>query len=265
MQLPSSNGAALTLPSSSACSVHTWAHPSLTTLSNEGVVAELGWARKAIKDVLGVTPNTMRPPFGDIDDRVRAISMQMGLTPIIWTVNPKSQLSYDTFDWQIGEPGVTEASVFNNFQTIIESTKSLDSGFILLEHDLQEEPVDLAVEKILPEAIAYTPALTMEPVITCLGFDMAQAYVETFDKDAKSNLDGASGASGSAAATTSSATKGSKASSTSAGAKASGVASQSAAASATAVNQNVSGAEKKGVWGVLGAAVAAVGAVAAMA
>jgi hypothetical protein len=28
---------------------------------------------------------TMRPPYGDIDDRVRYISLQMGLTPIIWT------------------------------------------------------------------------------------------------------------------------------------------------------------------------------------
>jgi hypothetical protein len=29
-------------------------------------VAELGWTRKAIKSVIGVTPLTMRPPYGDI-------------------------------------------------------------------------------------------------------------------------------------------------------------------------------------------------------
>ena len=29
-------------------------------------MAELGWTRKAIKTVLGVTPTTMRPPYGDI-------------------------------------------------------------------------------------------------------------------------------------------------------------------------------------------------------
>ena len=39
---------------------------ALTTLTNEQIVAELGWSRKVIKDVLGVTPTTMRPPFGDI-------------------------------------------------------------------------------------------------------------------------------------------------------------------------------------------------------
>lgn len=65
--------------------VHTWSHPSLTTLTNEQIVAELGWTKKVIKDVTGVTPNTWRPPYGDIDDRVRAIAAQMGLTPIIWT------------------------------------------------------------------------------------------------------------------------------------------------------------------------------------
>ena len=28
----------------------------------------------------------MRPPYGDIDDRVRYISLRMGLRPVIWTV-----------------------------------------------------------------------------------------------------------------------------------------------------------------------------------
>jgi peptidoglycan/xylan/chitin deacetylase (PgdA/CDA1 family) len=65
--------------------VHTWSHPSLTTLTNEQIIAELGWSRKIIKDVLGVTPNMMRPPFGDIDDRVRNISIALGLTPVMWT------------------------------------------------------------------------------------------------------------------------------------------------------------------------------------
>jgi peptidoglycan/xylan/chitin deacetylase (PgdA/CDA1 family) len=54
-------------------------------LTTDQVVAELGWARKAIKDVLGVTPTLMRPPYGDIDDRVRAISLAMGMVPVIWT------------------------------------------------------------------------------------------------------------------------------------------------------------------------------------
>jgi hypothetical protein len=38
----------------------------LTALTNAQIVAELGWTRKAIQAVLGVTPTTMRPPYGDI-------------------------------------------------------------------------------------------------------------------------------------------------------------------------------------------------------
>ena len=75
--------------------VYTWSHPYLTTLSNEQIIAELGWTKKIIKDVLGVTPNMMRPPYGDIDDRVRAISLAMGLTPVMWTrISPEA--TFDT-------------------------------------------------------------------------------------------------------------------------------------------------------------------------
>jgi len=67
----------------------------LTTLSTQQIVAEFGYTRAAIKAAIGVTPTTMRPPRGDIDDRVRAIALAMGLVPIIWT-NEGGQ-SYDTF------------------------------------------------------------------------------------------------------------------------------------------------------------------------
>lgn len=82
-------------------SVHTWHHQYLTTLTNEEVVAELGYTREIIKvsrngniyassspcaqDIIGVTPTTFRPPYGDFDDRIRAIAMAMGLQPIAWT------------------------------------------------------------------------------------------------------------------------------------------------------------------------------------
>jgi len=85
--------------------VHTWSHTALTTQSNEQIIAELGWTRKIMRDVLGVSPTYMRPPYGDIEcvfpvlvwcdtelmviqllsDRVRAISMAMNMYPVMWT------------------------------------------------------------------------------------------------------------------------------------------------------------------------------------
>lgn len=141
-------------------SVHTWAHPPLTTRTNEEIVAELGWSKEAIRQIvrklfppppppllrsyaahkictyadlitfflhfdfdtsgmfeqIGVTPNTMRPPYGDIDDRVRAISLQMGLTPIIWT--SVNGTSFDTFDWEIAG-GVVNADTVSSLQHLV--------------------------------------------------------------------------------------------------------------------------------------------------
>ena len=47
--------------------VHTWSHPPLTTLTNEQIIAELGWSKKVIQDTIGVVPLMMRPPYGDIE------------------------------------------------------------------------------------------------------------------------------------------------------------------------------------------------------
>ncbi|EFP92284.1 chitin deacetylase [Puccinia graminis f. sp. tritici] len=158
-------------------SVHTWSHPYLTTLSNVEIVAELGWSKKVIKDVLGVTPNTMRPPYGDIDDRVRFIAMSMGLTPIIWTTAPSGQ-TFDTQDWKISTGIVTPAQVLKNFQSIIAGAPDLPQGFIVLAHDLYPQSVALAVEFVLPAAIA-AGNLTIEPIITCLGKPLSEGYIET--------------------------------------------------------------------------------------
>jgi hypothetical protein len=43
----------------------------MCSLTNEQVFAELYYTKKIIHEVLGVTIQTWRPPYGDIDDRVR--------------------------------------------------------------------------------------------------------------------------------------------------------------------------------------------------
>ncbi|KAG0270539.1 chitin deacetylase, partial [Linnemannia exigua] len=60
--------------------MHTWSHSGLTTLTNHEIVAEIRWTEKAIRDVTGLTMKYVRPPFGDIDNRVREILRQMGYT-----------------------------------------------------------------------------------------------------------------------------------------------------------------------------------------
>ncbi|KAF9515384.1 carbohydrate esterase family 4 protein [Hydnum rufescens UP504] len=189
-------------------SVHTWSHPDLTTLTNEQIIAELGWTKKAIHDITGVTPNTWRPPYGSIDDRVRAIGQAMGLTAIIWTTGPNG-LDYDTCvvqsvlqtftvfiffffknfiffsnfgarnDWFI-PAGYPTGEVLDNFANIMNSAPALNTGFIILEHDLYQQTVDLAIGYILPNALSQ-PQFTLMSIISCLHKPLSDAYIETND------------------------------------------------------------------------------------
>ncbi|KAF7297161.1 NodB-like proteiny domain-containing protein [Mycena indigotica] len=158
--------------------VHTWSHPHLTALTNEQIVAELGWTRHAIKSVLGVTPTTMRPPYGDIDDRVRMISLAMGLVPIIWTRTP-SGASFDTFDWRVAGGVVDGTTSFNTFQNILSNATTLDTGFCVLQHDLYEITVDLALGYTMNAALSHNPAFNLESIGRCNKIPATNMFVES--------------------------------------------------------------------------------------
>ncbi|KAJ7875239.1 hypothetical protein B0H13DRAFT_1723203 [Mycena leptocephala] len=91
--------------------VHTWSHRYMTSFTNEGAFGELWYTLKAIKLVTGVTPRCWRPPFGDVDDRIRYIAAQLGLETVLW--------KYDSNDWKVGTNGVTTATVQANYNALI--------------------------------------------------------------------------------------------------------------------------------------------------
>ncbi|KAI9240280.1 MAG: hypothetical protein BYD32DRAFT_391966, partial [Podila humilis] len=76
---------------------HTWSHSGLTTLTNEEIVAELMWTQKYIFDHTGYKVKYFRPPYGDIDNRVRGIARELGFRTVIWSND------WDTQDWQLPE------------------------------------------------------------------------------------------------------------------------------------------------------------------
>jgi peptidoglycan/xylan/chitin deacetylase (PgdA/CDA1 family) len=160
--------------------VHTWSHHYLTSMTNDQIIAELGWSRKIIKDVTGVTPSFMRPPFGDIDDRVRNISIALGLTPIMWSrISPTA--TFDTEDFTVAGGTTSVGQVLQNWEYIMGNVSTRQSGFIVLEHDLFEQTVEIATGYILPDALARSPKLDIMPVSQCLGMPLGDAYVETND------------------------------------------------------------------------------------
>ncbi|KAL1922518.1 uncharacterized protein VTP21DRAFT_10057 [Calcarisporiella thermophila] len=119
---------------------HTWSHKALTSLTNEQIVSEMKWTELAIQQAIGVKPKYMRPPYGDIDDRVRALMVSMGLRVVIW--------NRDSFDWKLQTKQITLAEIDGNFTQWVQETPAADKGFISLEHDHSKDTVDIAIKHL---------------------------------------------------------------------------------------------------------------------
>ncbi|RUS22462.1 hypothetical protein BC937DRAFT_89027 [Endogone sp. FLAS-F59071] len=165
--------------------LHTWSHQVLTTLTNEEIVAELKYTEMIIKEVCGITPRYMRPPTGDIDDRVRSIATQLvrkictfhvrlsnininlftyfsgpkGYTPIMWDL--------DTNDWMHSLPsGPTAQQEDGNF-TLWTSSQytTANHGHIALQHELDNFTVGEAIKNIPKLKQAYN----VMSIASCIG------------------------------------------------------------------------------------------------
>ncbi|GAN09843.1 glycoside hydrolase/deacetylase [Mucor ambiguus] len=129
--------------------IHTWTHSYMTTLTNEQIVAELKWTELAIKEITGVSPRLFRPPYGDIDNRVRDIGTALGFTSVIW--------DHDTNDWMLGEnaPGFKSEWIDGNFTEWIAEAATATTGGLSLEHDIQKVTVDAAIRNLPALQKAY--------------------------------------------------------------------------------------------------------------
>ncbi|TKY88448.1 hypothetical protein EX895_002800 [Sporisorium graminicola] len=123
--------------------VHTWSHRYMTSLTTSQAFAELWYTIKAIKYVMGVTPTCWRPPYGDVDDRIRGIAQGLGLRTIMWNV--------DTNDWNIAPYGpIPTASMRQTYSSIISMATmapAATGGVIVLEHELEQSAMNMSVEQ----------------------------------------------------------------------------------------------------------------------
>ena len=95
-------------------------------MTTQTVVTDIEWTLRIIKDVIGIRVNCIRPPYGDIDDRVRAIIKAMGLTTYLW--------NYDSKDWKLNiDPNSVD--VGNDARIRASTWRSASIGVISLEHD----------------------------------------------------------------------------------------------------------------------------------
>ena len=82
-------------------------------------------------------------------------------------------------DWRVPAGQVNGSASFDTFRTILNNATSMDTGFIVLQHDLYEASVDLAVGYTLPYAIDFDPKLTFEPIGQCVKKPTADMYLES--------------------------------------------------------------------------------------
>jgi peptidoglycan/xylan/chitin deacetylase (PgdA/CDA1 family) len=87
---------------------HTWSHAHLTRLSDRAVRSEIRRTARELR-VVGVRPSTlMRPPYGDINRRVRADIRGLDEVPVLWTV--------DSNDWRGGSKRQIAASILRQLR-----------------------------------------------------------------------------------------------------------------------------------------------------
>jgi peptidoglycan-N-acetylglucosamine deacetylase len=65
---------------------HTFSHPDLT--SSDEVRGQLLSTIGAIRSVSGYTPCVFRPPYGDYDSSVLSTARSLGLSTVLWNVDP---------------------------------------------------------------------------------------------------------------------------------------------------------------------------------
>ena len=111
---------------------HSYNHPQFTQLDAAGIQKQMNDTNGMISQATGQRATVMRPPYGAINDTVKA---NVGLPMILWSI--------DTLDWKTRDAQMTVDNVLN----------TAGDGDIVLMHDIHTESIDAAIQMI-PKLIA---------------------------------------------------------------------------------------------------------------
>src|SRR5438477_3216122 len=104
---------------------HSWSHPNLDKMSQEGVRSQLQRTDDEIKSTTGKRPTLFRPPYGSITEREkRWIHDEFGYDIILWDVDP--------LDWKRPGPAVVRNRIL----------KETRPGSIVLSHDIHPGTIE---------------------------------------------------------------------------------------------------------------------------
>ncbi|MDR1032459.1 MAG: polysaccharide deacetylase family protein [Candidatus Nomurabacteria bacterium] len=135
---------------------HTTNHKSLPGLSVAERQAEINSTIATIEKTIGARPTVMRPPYGAINDAVKA---DAGMPLVLWSVDPE--------DWKYRNSDTVYANVMSH----------ISDGAIVLLHDIHTTSVQAAT-KIIPalKSQGYT-LVTVDQLIKTRGGDRTPGRV----------------------------------------------------------------------------------------
>jgi len=99
---------------------HTEDHPDLTKLDSSAVRSEIEQVNDTVEAATGVRPALLRPPYGASNDTVDGVTAELGMSQILWNVDPE--------DWKDRDSAIVE-------QRVVANTAA---GDIVLSHDIHE-------------------------------------------------------------------------------------------------------------------------------
>jgi peptidoglycan/xylan/chitin deacetylase (PgdA/CDA1 family) len=115
---------------------HSWSHPNLAKVSDEGVRNQLQRTEDTIVKTTGIRPKLMRPPYGELTKRqCQWVNRDFGYKIILWDVDP--------LDWK--RPGSSVVA-----QRIIAGARP---GSIILSHDIHP-PTIAAMPQVFDALLA---------------------------------------------------------------------------------------------------------------
>ena len=143
---------------------HSYDHPQLTKLSADKIANQIGTTNDLIQQAAGSTATVMRPPYGAINDTVRA---SVGLPMILWSI--------DTLDWKTRNAQSSIDTVMNDVQ----------DGDVILMHDIHTESIDAALVLIPKLEEAGYQLVTVSEMAKAKGVALqnGEKYVDFWEKD----------------------------------------------------------------------------------
>lgn len=113
---------------------HSWSHASFDRISDEYIHTQIYLTNAIVESITGVSPTSIRPPYGRVNDNARNITRDLGMSIMLWSVDPSDYLNR------------SPERIYNDVMNVLQ-----DRDVILL-HDLHARTVD-ATRLLVPSLI----------------------------------------------------------------------------------------------------------------